>query len=45
MAALGRKTETTPIAAGLVDPLQEASQDPWRVAGAKGTTVTFEDEP
>ena len=43
MAALGRKTEHTPVAAGPVDPLQDASQDPWSVVGPRGKTVTFED--
>ena len=48
MAALGRKTGDTPLAAGPVpaDPFQEESRDPWRVVGPKGRTVTFEgDEP
>ena len=31
--------------AGLVDPLQEESNDPWKMVGPKGKAVSFSDEP
>ena len=31
--------------AGLVDPLQEESNDPWKMMGPKGKAVSFSDEP